>query len=363
MDETDKLDQVRQKINDIDTKLIDLISERIELGKLVAAAKQDKNTVYFKPEREQFILEKVKKLNPGKLDDARMQNIFREIMGATLQTQTSLQVCYLGPVGSFTHQAAQKKFSHSIALNPCRDWDEIFSLVQKGDADYGILPIENSIEGIVNATLDYLLKYNLYIYSEVHLAIHNQLLTKGDDLKKIKRLYSHKQPFGQCRTWIAKNLPHAEYIETNSTSEAARFVSEIDDESVAAISSQAAADHYKMPVLFKNIEDYERNYTRFIIISREKASPAADNRTSLMFAVSHEPGSLFEILKPIHDANINLTTIESRPSRSEPWNYIFYIDMIGHHESEPLKSVLEEIKKKTPFFKLLGSYPLDQDFV
>lgn len=358
----ESLDDIRKKINNIDDQLVDLIDQRIRIGKEVAAAKKQDDQVFFQPSREQEVLRRVSERNPGVIDNARLQNIFREIMGANLDIQRALKIAYLGPAGTFTHQAAVKKFGHSIPLTPCRDFQEVFDLVQKGKAHYGILPIENSIEGIVNTTLDFLLKYDLKIYSEVHLAIHNNLLGLAGELSQVKKVYSHHQPLGQCREWLRHNLPKAELNEVASTSLAAKMVAEKNDPSVAAIASMAAAEEFKVPVIEKNIEDFERNYTRFIIISRGGAGASQQDRTSVIFATGDTPGSLFKMLRHIDEAGINMTSIESRPSRVEPWSYYFYVDLIGHHENEPVKGALEKIKAQTNFFRILGSYPVDQDF-
>jgi len=356
------LDEIRKKINQVDEEILKLVSERVNLGKMVANAKEKTDSVYFRPDRERQILNRIKEINPGLLDNVRVQNIFREIMSANLSIQKQIQIGYLGPKGSFSHQAALKKFGHSLSLIPCTDFEDVFDQVQKRKLDYGIVPIENSLEGIVNATLDNLLKYDLNIYSEVHLAIHNNLLSFAKKISQIKTLYTYRQPYGQCRQWIGKHLPHAEFIEMASTSKAAEFVAEKKDPSMAAIASSIAAELYDVPLLEENIEDYDRNFTRFIIIGFEKARPCDLDRTSIMFTIHHEPGSLFEVLEPLYKSKINMTSIESRPARNEAWNYTFYIDLIGHQDNEPVKSVLEQIQKKTPFFRILGSYPVDQDF-
>jgi chorismate mutase/prephenate dehydratase len=359
----ESLEDVRKKINDIDLEILNLVNERVGLGKKVASAKQKNDSIFFKPDRERQVLERITQLNPGLLDNSRVRNIFREVMSATLSEQKAIQIGYLGPEGSFSHEAALKKFGHSLPLVPCRDFEEIFDMVQKKKLDYGIVPVENSLEGIVNATLDNLLKFNLNIYSEVHLPIHNHLLTYAESLSEIKKIYTYRQPYGQCRNWLSKNLPEAEFIETTSTSKAAEIISGSKDKNSAAIASSVAAEIYNLPVLEKNIEDYNRNKTRFIIIGFESAEPTDYDRTSLMFTVHHEPGSLFEALEPLYKAKINMTCIESRPAKNEPWNYTFYIDLIGHKDREPLKSTLEIIKSKTPFFRILGSYPVDQENV
>ncbi|MDH4262829.1 MAG: prephenate dehydratase [Spirochaetia bacterium] len=356
------LDEIRKKINQVDEEILSLISQRVDLGRHVANAKQKHDSVYFRPDRERQVMQRLTEINPGILDNVRVQNIFREIMSATLSMQKQLQVGYLGPIGSFSHQAAIKKFGHSLKLVPCADFEDVFEQVQKKKIDYGIVPIENSLEGIVNATLDNLLKYNLNIYSEVHLAIHNNLLSFAEEISQIKTIYTYRQPYGQCRQWIGKYLPHAEFIETTSTSKAAELIAQKKDPALAAIASSIAAEIYKIPILEENIEDYDRNFTRFIIIGFEEARASDLDRTSIMFSIHHEPGSLFEVLEPLYRAKVNMTSIESRPARKEPWNYTFYIDLIGHQENEPLKGILEQIKNKTLFFRILGSYPVDQDF-
>lgn len=358
----ESLTDIRKKINEVDEALLNLISERVALGKKVANAKQKDDSIYFRPDRERQVLERITELNPGLVENVRVQNIFREIMSATLSTQQIIKIGYLGPKGSFSHQAAIKKFGHSLELKACRDFGEVFDMVEKKKLHYGIVPIENSIEGIVNANLDNLLKYNLNIYSEVHLAVHNHLLTFEKDLSKIKKIYTHRQPYGQCQDWLSKNLPNAEFVETSSTSKAAEIIAGQKEPQSAAIASLIAAEIYQVPVLEENIEDHNQNHTRFIVIGFEKAAPSDLDRTSIMFTVHHEPGSLFEALEPIYRAQINMTNIESRPTRNEPWNYTFYIDFIGHCDNEPIKGMLEKIKAKTPFFRVLGSYPVDQDF-
>lgn len=359
----ESLENIRKKINEIDKQILDLISERVGLGKHVAGAKQKSDSIFFKPDRERQVLKRITEINPGLVHNVRVQNIFREIMSATLSAQQAIQIGYLGPRGSFSHQAAVKKFGHSLELVPCRDFEEVFDMVQKKKVHYGIVPIENSLEGIVNATLDYLLKYNLNIYSEVHLAIHNHLLTYAENLSRIKQIYTYRQPYGQCRAWLTKNLPEAEFVETTSTSKAAEIIAEKKDPGIAAIASSIAAEIYNIPILEENIEDYDQNHTRFIIIGFENAEPSDYDRTSIMFTLHHEPGSLFGALEPIYKAKINMTSIESRPAKNEPWNYTFYVDLIGHRDREPMKSTLESIRVKMPFFRILGSYPVDQDFI
>ena len=343
--------------------MIDLISKRIRIGKKIAEAKvEEGDETFFRPDREQAVLNRIKELNPGELDNVRLQNIFREIMGATIDVQTSMKVGYLGPEGTFSHQAALKKFGHTIKLIPCSDFYEIFDEVQKENIRYGIVPIENSIEGVVNNTLDHLLQFDLNIYSEVYLAIHNNLLTYAEDYSQIKTIYTHPQPYGQCRAWLQKNIPKVNFNETSSTSKAAQIIAEKKDPSIAAIASVAAAEVLNIPVLAKKIEDYERNNTRFIVVSKQKALASPESRTTIMFAVHHEPGSLFQALKPIHERKLNMTSIESRPYRKEPWNYIFYLDLLGHIDDPEVYAALEVIKNSTPFFRILGSYPIDQSF-
>ena len=354
-----KLDELREKISEIDLKIVRLISQRAKIAIDIAKQKEKHDSSLFRPSREQEVFLFIDQNNPGPLENVYLHNIYREIMSSTLSIEGRLRIAYFGPKGSFTHQAALKKFGNSLQLNPYFDVNGVFEAVQKKNAEYGVLPIENSTAGKVTHTLDALLDYDLHIYSEVHLSIHHCLLGLTKSLAGIKKIYTHPQARLQCRKWLSKNLPQAEWMETSSTSRAAELVAQEKDESVSAIASAASADVYGLKVIQEKIEDADRNFTRFVVVGRKSAEPSRKDRTSIVIRLPHKPGSLHEILDMISKANVNLTSIESRPSRNEIWSYVFYIDFEGHEKEEPASTLLEQIKEKTSFFRNLGSYPMD----
>ncbi|RME92905.1 MAG: prephenate dehydratase [Candidatus Hydrogenedentota bacterium] len=353
------LEELRNKIDKIDENLIQLLSERARLAEEIGKVKQNHNAPLYRPAREQKIYERIKALNPGPLDDKHLLNIFREIMSAMISLEGRMKIAYLGPEGSFTHEAAVQKFGHSLHLVPCNDFNEVFEQVQKGKVYYGVLPIENSTEGIVNATLDGLVQYDLNIYAEILLSIEHNLISFAQSLDEIEEVYTHKQAYAQCNGWIRRNLPQAKFIPCSSTSEAVKLVSQKQNPKLAAIGSDIAARLYGIPVLERDIKDYERNTTRFIVISTQQAEKSGKDRTSVVFSLHDRPGALYATLQAIFENEINLTSIESRPSKTELWSYLFYLDFEGHQEDSKVKLALDSIREKAVFFRLLGSYPRD----
>ncbi len=353
------LEKFRKTISEIDLDIVKLISRRAEVTLEIAKQKRKESSPLYHPNREQEIFLSLDRNNRGPLESAHLHNIYREIMSSTLSIEGKLKIAYFGSKGSFTHQAALKKFGHALELTPHSDVDSVFQDVQKNNASHGVLPIENSIVGKVTHTLDSLLDYNLHICSEVHLSVHHCLLGSTHNLKKIKKVYTHPQAKMQCQKWLYKNLPQAEWLESSSTSRAAEVISQKKDKSLAAIASSASATVYNLELIRENIEDIARNFTRFIIVSKEPVKPSKKNRTSIVISLPHKHGSLHQILDIISKAEVNLTSIESRPNRHEAWNYIFYIDFDGHEKLEPIPALFEEIKRKVAFFRNLGSYPID----
>ena len=353
------LDDLRKKIDAIDEKIIELISERALVAQNIAKAKHSENSPLYRPNREQEIYEKLKKLNKGPFEVVHLQNIYREIMSATIQLEGSFKAAYFGPAGSFTHQAAIKKFGNSLTLIPVNDIDEVFDVVQKKEAIYGIVPIENSTEGIVNQALDSLIDYNLNIYAEIRLSVEHNLLSFAEDLNQLKEVHTHRQAYGQCKKWLMRHLPQARWVETSSTSKAVADLAESKAPHIAAIGSQAASITYDVPIVYQNIADYENNFTRFIIIGRDHAQPSGKDRTSIIFTLPHKPGALFELLQPIMQAGVNLTSIESRPNKSEIWSYVFYIELEGHRESPQIEQAIKQISELATSSRVLGSYPFD----
>lgn len=353
------INQWREKIDEIDIKIMDLLEERLGYARKIALEKKKENSPLYRPDREHKIYDKLKKINRTGLPHRVVENIYREIMSTAIYLEGSLRIGYLGPAGSFTHQAVIKRFGHSLETVPFRDFEEIFDGVQKHKIKYGVLPIENSSEGIVNATLDALLNYPINIYAEILMPIAHNLIAKNNNLDEIKEIYTHKQAYAQTKGWLTSNIPKAEFKEMPSTSSGVQFVASQNRNDIAAIGSRIAAEIYDAPVVAHDIEDFKRNFTRFIVIGHDHAEKTGKDRTSLVFTLPHQPGALYSILRPIFESGLNLTSIESRPAKNEPWTYIFYIDLEGHYSDKNVSEAIENLKLKTPSFRLLGSYPID----
>lgn len=353
------LEDLRKKINEIDEKLIDLIGERAKIAVDVAKAKEKDNSALYRPDREQRIYRRIAELNNTLFDDSSLQHIFREIMSATLKLEGSLKVAALGPRGSYTNQAAVEKFGSSLPVQPTSSIDEVFDLVQKRKATYGVVPIENSIEGIVNNTVDGLLEYNLKIYTEIILPIKHNLITNAANLEEVKTVLTHPQAYAQCKKYISSKLPSVEFIETNSTSEAIQTIATSDDSTMAAIGSLEGARIYGLNVLESEIQDYQNNFTRFIVIGHHLAEPSGNDRTSIIFALPDKSGSLYKVLEPLTTREVNLTAIESRPEKGEFFTYTFYVELEGHIYEKKVKKALKQLKQKVKKYRFLGSYPVD----
>jgi len=350
----------RDLIDRIDAEIVRLIGQRAEIAREIAAAKAKENLPLYQPDREQEVYDKIARLNPGILDDESLRNIYREIMSATLKLEGSIQVGYFGAEGSFTHQAALRKFGRSLSLAPFRTIDDVFQAVQRREIKYGVVPIENSTEGMVKATLDALIKFDLNIYSDIVLQIRQSLLTRATALSQIEKIYTHPQAYAQSRNFILQNLPQAEWIETASTSEAVRLVAQENSERLAAIASDVAGEIYGLRPLVEDITDYKRNFTRFIVIGHDVAKRAERNRTMISFNLPDTTGSLYRALGPLYEQKINMRAIESRPDRNQVWSYIFFIDLEGHREDEAMKRALELMRPLASGLRVLGSYPVEK---
>jgi chorismate mutase/prephenate dehydratase len=353
----EKLGDVRKEIDHLDEQIQQLISERARLAFRVRETKEDsKGAVdYFRPEREAQVLRAVLERNRGPLSDSEMLRLFREIMSACLAQQEPLKVAYLGPEGTFTQQAVNRHFGHSVHAMSVSGIDEVFDQVHSGDADFGVVPVENSTQGIVSHTLDMFLMSDLKICGEVELRIHQNLLTLARSLNQIERVYSHEQSLSQCKGWLRDNLPGVELIAVGSNSEAARRVRNAPE--AAAIAGRSAADVYGLPVLFADIEDEPDNTTRFLVIGRQIFSPSGQDKTSLLLTGHEGPGSLYALLKPFQEHGVNMSRIQSRPSRHGKWAYAFFVDLEGHAEDENIKSALDDLEKVSKLSRVLGSYP------
>lgn len=354
---TDKLNNIRQRIDALDEKLQALINERARLAQEVAQVKQAQGEAanFYRPEREAEVLRKVLARNPGPLPGEEMARLFREIMSACLALEQPLSVAYLGPAGTFTQAAALKHFGHSVNSVPMATIAEVFREVESGAAHYGVVPVENSTEGVINHTLDMFIKSPLTICGEVDLRVHHHLLSKESDRVALSRLYSHQQSLAQCREWLDAHLADVERVDVSSNAEAARRAAQ--EPGTAAIAGEIAAELYGLHVLEANIEDNPDNTTRFLIIGRQQTPPSGDDKTSLLVSTANKPGALYQLLEPFARNNISMTRIESRPSRMANWEYVFFIDINGHVQDPVVAQVLAALKAESALFKVLGSYP------
>jgi chorismate mutase/prephenate dehydratase len=304
------------------------------------------------------VLRLVKERNQGPLDGETMARLFREIMSACLALEQPLEVAFLGPEGTFTQAAALKHFGHAMRSVPLGSIPDVFREVESGSANFGVVPVENSTEGVISHTLDMFMRSTLRICGEVTLRIHHQLLGRMDGLEQIKRVYSHQQSLAQCRGWLDLNLPHAERISVGSNAEAARLAAA--EAGAAAIAGETAAEIYVLDKLAGNIEDEPNNTTRFLVIGPRDAQPSGKDKTTLLLASRNEAGGLHALLTPLAEHGISMSRIESRPSRTTLWEYVFFIDVEGHREQPEILSAFSELKKQSRLFKVLGSYPVSE---
>ena len=355
--DTDPLTEIRTRIDEIDTSIQDLVSERASCAAQVAKVKQQQGETghFYRPEREAQVLRAVMARNTGPLANESMAGIFREIMAACLAHEKPLKVAFLGPEGTYTHSAAVKHFGNFIETQPVSSIEEVFRIVEADGANFGVVPVENSSAGVINHTLDLFMKSSLMISGEVALRIRHNLLSTVDSLEKIERVYAHQQSLSQCNYWLEKYLPNAERIEMNSNAQAVLLAK--DSKASASIGGRLAAELYDVPILQSDIEDEPDNTTRFVVIGQHKTPPSGDDRTSLLIFVQNKPGSLFDLLKPLAERNISMSNIESRPSRRGVWDYVFFIDIDGHRDDDTVKAAIVEIEKASAMVTVLGSYP------
>lgn len=346
---------LRNHIDNIDAKIISLLNDRIITAKKVASLKQRLGKSVYSPEREAEILKKLSEKNNGEISKEALESIYREIMSASLGVNKSLKIAYMGPEASFSNLAALKRFGSQVEYLACENISDVFLEVERKNADFGVVPIENSIEGAISHTLDMFVDSDLKICAQITLDISHNLLANCKK-EQIKRVYSNPQVFGQCRLWLQENLPCVEKIEVSSTTRAAQIAAK--EKQSACIASLLAAKLYKVKVLERNIEDSPYNATRFFVIGRSEALPTKRDKTSLLFSIKDRVGALHDMLVPFKKYSINLTKIESRPSKKKAWDYYFYIDLEGHHDDKKVKKALTELESKCKFLKVLGSYPI-----
>lgn len=352
------LPAIRGEIDAIDRELESLINRRAKLAQTVGVSKRAAGTAeFYRPEREAEVLRAVIDRNAGPLSNEEMVRLFREIMSACLAQQEPLKIAFLGPEGTFTQQAVLKHFGHSVRALPMAAIDEVFREVESGVADFGVVPIENSTEGTVSHTADMFLISPLKICGEVELRVHQHLLGRMESLERIERICSHQQSLAQCRGWLAENLPNVERIPVSSNAEAARRAR--DESGTAAIAGAAAAEVYGLDVMVPQIEDRPDNTTRFLVVGRKILAPSGRDRTTLLLSAPDTlgAGALVKLLGPFAEHGISLSRLESRPSRRKKWDYVFFLDIEGHAEDEPVAAALAKVKKVASLLKILGSYP------
>jgi len=353
------LDEVRGRIDEIDSTIQAMISERARLAQEVGKAKSGaaRAADYYRPEREAKVLRNVMDRNAGPLSNEEMVRLFREIMSSCLAQQEPLKVGFLGPEGTFTHTAVSKFFGHSVRAMPLPSIDEVFQEVESGVADFGIVPIENSTEGTVNHTVDRFLVSPLKICGEVELRVEQHLMGTLGRLEDIRRVCAHAQSLAQCRGWLSEYLPDVEKIAVSSNAEGARRAR--DESGTAAIAGGTAADLYGLHIMVANIEDRPDNTTRFLVVGRKLLAPSGDDKTSILVSAADtdSPGALYRLLEPLARHEISMTRIESRPSRQRKWHYVFFMDLEGHAEDPRLDAALKELEQNASLFRVLGSYP------
>lgn len=351
------LSDLRQEIDAVDRQLLDFISERAKLAQQIAQVKAESGDggAYYRPDREAAVLKKVLEYNQGPLSDEEMARLIREVMSACLALEQRLQVAFLGPSGTFTEEASYKHFGHSVQTLPTSSIDDVFREVESDNANYGVVPIENSTQGIVNSTLDMFLESTLSIVGEVELRVHQHLLSNVEKLADIQVLYSHQQSLAQCKKWLETNLPGVKRVPVSSNADAAKRAA--NEEGAAAIASETAASVYDLKMQNKNIEDSPDNTTRFLIIGKQDVEPTDDDKTTVLISARNKPGALYSLLQPLAKNNVSMTRIESRPSHCVNWEYVFFLDLEGHIKNDTIKNCVTELKEEADLFKVLGSYP------
>jgi chorismate mutase/prephenate dehydratase len=347
------LNKIRDKIDEIDQQIVELLNARYRQVEKVGHWKKQNGSPIYVPEREKALLQKICKYNQGPMTNDILRAVYREIMSGALKLESALKVTYFGAPGSFTHQAALSKFGHSVELHAADSIAEVFKAIEAERSDYGCVPVENSTEGAVTHTLDTLVNTNLSICAELNLPIHHNLLSRST-FDKIKRVYSHIQVLGQCREYLQKNLQGVDIIETASTTKAAMIA--VEEEGAAALGGKIAAELFDLNILAENVEDFSNNTTRFLILGKQTTQPTGDDKTSVCFAIKDKVGALYDCIKPFKDKGITMTKVESRPMKNANWEYCFFIDVLGHREDKIIQEAFSELENSCSFFKILGSY-------
>lgn len=349
------INELRQEIDHLDRQILELLNKRASAAKEIGMHKQRNKNSYFIPERESQVFAKLASANKGPLPDSSLRAIYREIISASRALEKPLTIAYWGPPATNTHMASIRKFGSSCEFIPMDTIPDVFSEVERERADYGVVPIENSTEGVINHTLDTFLSSELKICSEIYLPITHYLLSQAEDLSEIKRVYSIPTAAAQCRQWLRSHLADAEIIDVSTTAKGAQLC--VEEPNSAAIGTSLAADVYGLNIVAEHIEDNPQNRTRFLIVGYNEPASIGKDKTSVMFSVQHKAGSLFRAMSVFEKYDINLTMIESRPTKLTPWEYVFFIDFQGHMKDPTVIKALAALKEHTLFVTVLGSYP------
>ncbi|WP_211463011.1 prephenate dehydratase [Collimonas silvisoli] len=351
----DKLLPLRQQIDAIDAEILALLNRRAQIAQEVGHVKAETNAPVFRPEREAQVLLKVAERNPGPLQGSDVQTIFREVMSACRALEKRVTVAYLGPAGTFSEQAVYQQFGHAVEGLACVSIDEVFRAAEAGTADFGVVPIENSSEGVINRTLDLLLQTTLNISGEVSIPVHHSLMSKDGSMDAVTRICAHSQALAQCNAWLNQHYPNIERQAVASNAEAARMASE--NVTVAGIAGEIAAEKYGLQIVSAHIQDDPHNRTRFAVIGRLKNGASGKDQTSLVLSVANKAGAVYKLLAPLAKHGVSMTRFESRPARMGAWEYYFYVDVEGHADDDKVAKALAELQQNAAFYKLLGSYP------
>ena len=349
------INDMRKEIDAIDQQVLDLLNKRAEMALEIGKHKQKTNRSYFAPERERQVLNKLTSANNGPLPNSAVRAIYREIVSASRALEKPLTVAYWGPPATNTHMASIQEFGSSCTFVPMDGIPDVFSEVERERADYGVIPIENSTEGVINHTLDTFLTTGMKICSEVYLPITHNLLSLAESMSEVKRVYSIPTATAQCRTWLQTHLPNVEIVDVSTTAKGAQLCAE--DPTSAAIATSLAAEVYGVGLLAEHIEDNPQNRTRFLIVGYNEPQPSGKDKTSIMFSVAHKAGSLFRAMSAFEKYDINLTMIESRPTKLTPWEYVFFVDVQGHIKDVAVQKALAALSEQALFVTVLGSYP------
>ncbi|MEZ4273278.1 MAG: prephenate dehydratase [Myxococcota bacterium] len=352
------LNGLRAAIDATDDEMLRLLNKRAELAQQIGKIKLQRQQKAYVPERERQVVDRLLQANGGPLPAASLRLIYKEIISASLALESPLEVAFLGPEATFTHEATKRHFGMSARLKPQSSIPNVFADVERGRCEYGVVPIENSTEGVVNHTLDSFMSSDLLICAEILLEVSHHLLNKTGSLSSITKIYSHPQALAQCRGWLHNNLAGIPLVDVSSTARAAQLAAE--DPGAAAVASDLAASMYDLQIASSHLQDMAGNVTRFMVIGHDQPKPSGNDRTSIMFALKDSPGILYKALEPFARGEINMSRIESRPSKRRAWDYLFFIDFEGHRAEEPVAQAVESLTACCEFIKVLGSYPQGQ---